>query len=247
MRRILYPLYQVYKWVIYFPLLVFFTVLFVGIGIVVVALFGSNAANRTTGVWWARTMSFLTPMRLTVIGREHIDPKVSYVVAANHQSHFDIFVLYGWLGMDIKRVMKKELKKIPVFGYAGTAGGNIYIDRSDPKAAYESLRIARERIRDGTSLIFFPEGKRNLRDPQDLGPFKKGAFVTALDLKLPILPVSISGTKEIQPPKSLSLYPGRAVMVIHPPIDTSGYTTDTLEELIELTRSVIERGLNEET
>lgn len=244
MRRILYPLYQVYTWIIYVPLLGFFTVLFVGIGIVVAALFGSNAANRTTGVWWARTMSFLTPMRVEVIGREHVDQKVSYVVVANHQSHFDIFVLYGWLGIDIKWVMKRELRKVPVFGYAGEVGGNIYIERSDPKAAYESLQIARERIRNGTSLIFFPEGKRNIRDPQDLGSFKKGAFVTALDLDLPILPISISGTREIQPPRTLSLYPGKAVMVIHKPIDTRGYSKDTLGELIELTRSVIETGLN---
>lgn len=244
MRRILYPLYQVYTWIIYVPLLGFFTVLFVGIGIVVAALFGSNAANRTTGVWWARTMSLLTPMRVEVIGREHVDPKVSYVVAANHQSHFDIFVLYGWLGMDIKWVMKRELRKVPVFGYAGEVGGNIYIDRSDPKAAYESLQIARERIRNGTSLIFFPEGKRNLRSPQDLGSFKKGAFVTALDLDLPILPVTISGTREIQPPRTLSLYPGKAKMVIHRPIDTREYSKDTLGDLIELTRSVIETGLN---
>jgi len=243
MRRILYPLYQVYKWIVYIPLLVFFTVLFVGIGIVVAALFGSNAANRTTGVWWARTMSALTPIRVEVIGRERIDPNISYVVVSNHQSHFDIFVLYGWLGIDIKWVIKQELRKIPVFGYAGEVGGNIYINRSDPKAAYESLQIARERIRNGTSLIFFPEGKRNLRDPHDLGHFKKGAFVTALDLELPILPVSISGTREIQPPKTFSLYPGKAVMVIHRAIDTSEYSTDTLGDLIELTRSVIEKGL----
>jgi 1-acyl-sn-glycerol-3-phosphate acyltransferase len=244
MRRILRQLYQVYKWLIYFPLLGFFTVFFVGIGIVVAILFGSNAANRTTGVWWARTMSALTPMRVRVIGREHIDPKTSYVVVANHQSYFDIFVLYGWIGIDIKWVMKKELREIPVFGYAGEVGGNIFIDRSNPKAAYESLQIARKRIRNGTSLIFFPEGKRNLKDPQDLGPFKRGAFVTALDLDLPILPISISGTRKIQPPKSLSLYPGTAVMVIHQAIDTTGYTSDRLEELIKLTRSIIEEDLD---
>ncbi len=244
LRRTLRLLYQPYKWLLFLPLLILSTCFFVGLGVIIIFILNDRVANRTTGVWWARFNSFITPMLVTVLGREHIKKKQSYIVVSNHQSHYDIFVLYGWLGIDLKWVIKKELRKVPVFGYAAEKGGNVLIDRSNPKEAYADLERARSRITGGTSLIILPEGTRS-RDGS-LGEFKKGAFQIALDLGLPILPVSITGTRRILPPGTFDLFPGRAVMRIHEPVEASRYDRSSMDRLIADVRERIRKGIERE-
>jgi 1-acyl-sn-glycerol-3-phosphate acyltransferase len=233
-------IYQLYVWLIVIPLLILSTIFFVLLGVIVVVLFGDKVAHRTTGVWWARFNSYITPMRMTVLGRQNIQKGQSYVVVSNHQSSYDIFVLYGWLGIDIKWVMKKELRKVPVFGFAGKMGGNIYIDRSSPTAAYASLEAAKKKLVEGTSVVILPEGTRSKTG--EIGPFKKGAFVLATDLGMPILPVSISGTRSILPPGTLKLFPGRAVMEIHRPVSVSQKDRDRIDDTVEQVRDMIKSG-----
>jgi len=243
MRGFLYWLYQPYKYFVFIPFLAATTACLGPVAMLLAALFGPRIASRLCGTLWARLNSWATPMGVDVEGREHIDPKQSYVIVANHQSHYDVFVLYGWLGVDFKWVMKKELRRVPVLGIACEKLGHIYIDRSDPRSAVASLQAAKSRIVNGTSVLFFPEGTRSLTG--ELGKFKKGAFQMALDLGLPILPVTIVGTRNILPPKTLNLFPGRARMRIHPPIDTSGYDTTTIDRLMDRTREIIQAGLEE--
>jgi len=244
-RRILRLLYQPYKYLVFAPLLVLSTCFFVGLGVVFIFLFDDKVANRTTGAWWSRFNAFITPMRVTVTGRENIVKEQSYIVVSNHQSSYDIFVLFGWLGIDLKWVIKTELTKYPVFGYATEKGGNIIIDRTNPKEAYKSLEKARQKITGGTSIIMLPEGTRSRTG--ELGKFKKGAFILARDLDLPILPITITGTREILPPKTLDLFPGRASMKIHAPVDIQGYEEESLDRLIEDVREIIHKGLEEKT
>ena len=234
-------IYQPYKWLIFVPLFVLSTVFFITLGIVIIFLSGPDAANRIAGWGWARFNCFITPMPVIVVGREHIAKKQSYVIVANHQSFFDIFVLWGFLGIDARWVMKKELRNVPLFGLAGKLGGNIYIDRSDKKGAYERLKEARKILVNGVSLIMLAEGTRS-RDG-NLREFKKGAFVMALDLGIPLLPVSIVDTKYVLPSGTYDLSPGRATLVIHEPISGEGYDEGTLDELILKVRGVIKEGI----
>lgn len=230
-------LYKIYAWLVFAPILVLSTVFF-GVSAVILLFFLSP---RQVGVLcaktWARVNSYATPMFVTVRGRENVDPHQSYVIVSNHQSQFDIFVLYGWLNIDFKWVMKKELRKVPVIGVACERLGHIYVDRSNRESALASINAAKQRIVDGTSVLFFPEGTRS-RDRR-MRPFKKGAFRMALDLQLPILPVTIVGTRDILPSDTLDLYPGRAAMIIHPPIAVDRYDTSRLNELMARTREVI--------
>ncbi len=242
-NRVSYLLYQPYKYLVFLPLFLLLTGFFVGLGAIIVYLFDDNMANRTTGVWWARSVSLITPMRVEVIGREHIEKGQSYIVVSNHQSTFDIFVLYGWLGFDLKWVIKRELRKIPVFGYAVEAGGNIVIDRSDAKKAYDSIERARHRIKDGISIIMLAEGTRSCTGR--LGEFKKGAFVLAREMGLPILPVTIANTRYILPAKTYDLFPGRAIMQIHPPVFLDSYEGEPLERLMGDVRETIRQGLED--
>lgn len=243
MKRLLYVLYQPYKWLVFFPLFALFTCILVLIGVFVILLIDDYAANRTTGVWWARLTSYITPVIVERTGGEHVRKKQSYIVVSNHQSIYDILVLYGWIGVDLKWVIKKEVRRIPVIGFAAEKGGNIFIDRSNPRAAYESLQQARKKIMNGTSIIILPEGTRSRTG--DLGEFKRGAFWLARELKLPILPVTIKNTRNILPPNTLRLFPGRAVMKIHPPIDTASYDESSFDALIARVREVIRSGLDE--
>lgn len=237
MRKLLWILYQPYKWLIFTPLLGLSGMIFAIIAIVLAITVSPKAGSLVGGIGWSRFSSFFTPMTVSVFGLENIDRKQSYVVISNHQSHYDIFVMYGWLKMDLKWVMKKELRKIPFIGYACEKVGHIIIDRSDRKKAIQELNAAKKNIVNGTSVMFFPEGTRS--KDGSIAPFKKGAFVLALQLGLPILPVTINGTRKILASGTMNLMPGHAEAIVHPPIDTTGYTENNLNELIEHSRGII--------
>ena len=236
MKMFLRILYKPYKWLIFGPFLVCTTFLCGALAFLGATLTGPRFGS-IFGVIWARLNSLVTPMLVETRGRHNIDKTQSYVIVSNHQSQYDIFVLYGWLGIDFKWVMKQELRKVPALGIACERIGHIFIDRSNTEAALRSLDEAKSKIVNGTSVIFFPEGTRS-RDG-NLGTFKKGAFKMALDLGIPILPVTIAGTRAILPTKSFDLFPGRASMTIHPPVDGHGYDSGSIKVLIEKTRDII--------
>ncbi|MFH1981281.1 MAG: lysophospholipid acyltransferase family protein [Pseudomonadota bacterium] len=237
MKKLLWLLYQPYKFFVFMPVLVASTTLISAVIMLLIPVVGARVAG-SLAVVWARLNSYLTPMLLTVEGRGNIDKNQSYVIVANHQSHFDILVLYGWMGIDFKWVMKMELRKVPVIGIACDRLGHIYIDRSNTEAAIGTIREARRKITGGTSVVFFPEGTRSRTG--ELLRFKKGAFKMAIDLGIPILPVTITGTRDILPPHTVNLFPGRAHMRIHPPIDTTHYSADNLGPLMETARQLLD-------
>jgi 1-acyl-sn-glycerol-3-phosphate acyltransferase len=211
-------------------------------GIIFIFLFmASERFVQLAGILWARFNSFVTPMFVKVIGEENIDRNQSYVVVANHQSQYDIFVMYGWLPIDFRWVMKIELRKVPILGYYCYKAGHIYIDRSNHNAAIESINKAKNKIREGTSVVFFPEGTRS--DSGQVTEFKKGAFRFAIDMGLPLLPVTIAGTRDILPANSIGLFPGNATMVIHKPIDTARFNDGTIDQLMAGARQVIQKDL----
>ena len=234
MKQVGYWLYQPYKYIVFIPLFAVSSLVFSFLA----ASFSILVNPRVGSFWgatWAKVTGYLTPMFVKVHGRENIDTKQSYVIVANHQSGYDIFVLYGWLGIDFKWIMKKELRKAPGIGYASHKVGHIFLDRSSPRAAIESINEAKRKLVNGTSVVIFPEGTRS--GSNDIGCFKKGAFKIAFELELPILPVTLVDTYKIYN-KGLNLLPGSVEMHIHKPIDTSQYM-DAHDKLRELTRETI--------
>lgn len=194
------------------------------------------------GTLWAWALCRANGTKVVVRGRRKADPNQSYIIMSNHQSHFDILALYGHLWRQFRWVMKQELRKVPVLGWACDEIGHIYIDRSDREKSIASLRRAQERLESGVSIIFFPEGARS-RDGS-LGEFKKGGFIMALEMGLPILPISVSGAREILPSKSMALRRGgRIDVMVHEPIDTSSYSHETIEQLMGEVRRSIAAGL----
>lgn len=233
--------YQPYKWLFILPLLIASTFL-CGILAIITSIMFTTRTGGMFGVIWARVNSFFTPMTVNVIGAENIEPGTSYVITANHQSHYDIYVLYGWLGVDFKWVMKKELENVPVLGLACKALGHIFIDRSDSKGAVDTINAAKAKIVNGTSVLFFPEGTRS--GDGKMREFKKGAFKMAVDLGIPVLPVTINGTRNILPKNSLDLMPGGVTMIIHKPIPVKDYHEENMNKLMDETRMIISASLD---
>ncbi|MBT4267538.1 MAG: 1-acyl-sn-glycerol-3-phosphate acyltransferase, partial [Deltaproteobacteria bacterium] len=145
------------------------------------------------------------------------------------------------IGIDFKWVVKAALIKIPFLGPACNKLEHIFIDRSNTQAALKSINEAKKRIVNGTSVLFFPEGTRS--GSGKMLPFKKGAFKMAMDLNLPLLPVSIVGTEKILPKGTINLLPGEVEMKIHPPISVEGYDSGSMEKLMQETRRVIQSAL----
>jgi 1-acyl-sn-glycerol-3-phosphate acyltransferase len=237
MKSILFWPYQVYAWLVFLPLVALLTVVFSTLTILFAWLVNPHFASRVFATTWARVLGFLTPMRVIVEGSEHAQRSRSYVVASNHQSMFDILVIYGWLRLDLKWVMKAELRKMPAIGIGCEKAGHIFVERSNPKKAAQAITDALARLGNGIGVLFFPEGTRS--PDGRLLPFKKGAFRTAIDQQLPLLPVTLVGTRDILPARSVRLFPGTARMVVHPPIETTGMTVDQLDALMQQTRDVI--------
>ena len=186
---------------------------------------------------WARTILFVSRVKIQTSGVEKLDPAKSYIFMANHQSNFDIPVLLGRLPVQFRWLAKEELFRIPIFGSSMRKCGYISIDRSNRKLAFASLKEAARKIRDGVSVLIFPEGTRS-RDGR-IQPFKKGGFVLSVDAGVPIVPIVIYGTCFIMPKGRLLIRSRMVRMDILEPIETTAFTRKTKDELMEKVRSTI--------
>jgi 1-acyl-sn-glycerol-3-phosphate acyltransferase len=205
---------------------------------------GGNFAHLV-GRFWARSIVFVSRVKVSVRGLEYIDPSAAYVYMANHQSMFDILTLLGYLPVQFRWLAKMELFQIPVFGYSMARVGYISIDRSNRKSAYKSLQEAAQKIAQGVSVVVFPEGTRST-DGQ-IKPFKVGGFYLAIRSGRPIVPVVIFGSHHVMPKGMLRIRPGGILLSINPPIDTTPYNNKTKEVLMESVRPTMKRDLERMT
>jgi len=200
---------------------------------------GENKVHKIANLW-ARMLLWLTNTRVEVIGRENVLMNRPQIFMANHQSDFDILIVLAHIPGQFRWIAKKELFKIPVFGKAMRNAGYIEIDRQNHEKALMSLDEAAQKIREGKSVVTFPEGTRS-RDGK-IKPFKQGMFHLAIRSGVPIVPISIIGANEIMPKRTLTVRPGRITMIIDRPVEVTGYTLDTRGELIEKIRDIIVRN-----
>ena len=194
---------------------------------------------------WSRACVRNARIELDVTGREHLASGETYLVMSNHQSLYDIPVLFQSIGPNLRMIAKRELFRVPVFGGALEASGFISIDRSDRHAAIRSLERASNLLASGTHVWIAPEGTRSKTG--ELLPFKKGAFYLAFEAQNALLPVSLRGTRDALPAKGLRSTPGAHVKVtIHPPLDPRPYSAAGRagrKALMDEVRRVIESGL----
>jgi len=204
---------------------------------------GSASAQKIARLW-ARMLLFIGGVRLEVEGREHLNPRRPYIFAANHQSQFDIFALLAAVPVPFSWLAKEELFRIPLLGPAMKGAGYIPINRTDRRAAFASIDQAAARVREGTSIVIFPEGTRSLDGK--LKTFKKGGFFLAIKSRQPVVPVSISGSFRVLAKRSFRVHRGTIRVHFSPPVPTDTLSPADKDRLIGEVRRIMEQHLPSE-
>lgn len=219
-------------------LIVLITIFFATLAIIASIIDRTGRIYNILGKTWAKLLLWIAGVRVKTIGLENINPNENYVYVANHISGFDIPVVMASLPGQLRIVFKKELTKIPVFGWQLRIGPYILIDRENPAKAMESLEKAKKKIEKGVSVLLFAEGTRSLDG--NIQPFKRGAFTLATRSGKKIIPLTIKGTFEILPKKKFRIRPGEVKLFIDPPIEHNGSIDKKSElELMEKVRNII--------
>ncbi|WP_304510879.1 lysophospholipid acyltransferase family protein [Duncaniella muris] len=233
-------IYSIYQILIMIPLLAVATVIAAVITVTGSALGFGRWWGYYPQVLWARLFCWLSFVRVTVRGRENIDPKVSYVFVANHQGAYDIFTVYGYLGHNFRWMMKQSLRKIPFVGWACAWSQQIFVDNSSASATRRTMQQAERQLSGGMSLVVFPEGARSWTG--EMARFKKGAFRLAIEFNLPVVPLTIDGAFDVLPRFKKMPVPGHICLTIHKPIHPSADGHDQVR-LMEESYREIESGL----
>lgn len=241
MNGLLLWLHKLWLLVFFVPYIVIITILGV-LGLLILKwIVGGKAAGRIIAPRWARCVAFFLPLRVTAEGAENVDPDQAYVVVANHLSMLDILAIFGWSGLDLRWVVKHEIRHVPLIGWGCRILNYVFVDRSNRELAVEAINRATAQLEPGEGMMFFPEGTRSKSG--ELLTFKMGAFKTAINQEMPILPISIRGTYELMPSGSIFPKQGNASIIIHPPLHTNGIAKSDASVLAEKAHQAVTSGL----
>jgi 1-acyl-sn-glycerol-3-phosphate acyltransferase len=189
---------------------------------------------------WGKVALLANGVKVRIEGMGHLNGKGPYIFMSNHQGSYDIFALLGHLPYQFKWLAKKELFSIPFFGWAMAAVGYISIDRGGTRDTVEAMNEAAQKIRDGMSVVIFPEGSRS--PDGSIQPFKKGGFTLAIKSKVPIVPVAISGSRAIMPKDKLTATSGEIRILVGHPVETENCGLKDRELLMKKVRETISKN-----
>lgn len=233
-------LYRIYQILIMCPLIIVATIVTAVMTVIGSALGGGRWWGYYPEVIWARIFCWLAFVKVTVRGRENIDPSTSYVFVANHQGAYDIFTVYGYLGHNFRWMMKQSLRKIPFVGWACRWAHQIFVDNSSASATRRTMQEAEKLLSGGMSLVVFPEGARSWDG--NMRQFKRGAYRLAVEFSLPVVPLTIDGAFDVLPRFKRLPVPGHIRLTIHKPIHPEADGHD-LAKLMDQSRQAIADGL----
>lgn len=186
---------------------------------------------------WSWLVVNTSRIRVRVEGLENLDPNRTVIFCSNHPSAMDIPILFLHLPVQFRFLAKRSLFRLPFLGWHLRRSGHIAVDRGRPREALKSFDRAAQRIKEGRSVVTFPEGRRN-RAPHML-PFKSGSFYLAILSGVPVVPVTLNGTREVLKPDSYHIRPGQVEVIIHKPIPTEGLSLQEVESVSKRVREQI--------
>ncbi len=221
------------------PLAVLLTLGYAGAACIAAVVDRSGRATRDIGGAWSRALLRVLRVEVRASGIENLPPGPA-VYAANHGSALDILVVFGHLPVDFRIIYKRSLSLLPLVGWSIWLGGHIPIDRGNPFRARHSLETAARRIREGMSVVTFPEGTRSCDATVRL--FRRGSFNLALAAGVPVVPVSLAGVKAVVPRGLPSLRPGLIRVGIAPPVPVAGRAPEDVDSLAEQVRRIVAAG-----
>ncbi len=239
-------LYNIYQILIAVPLIALLTIITSLVTALGCTIGNGHFWGYYPGKWWARAVLFLLLIPVKVEGRENVSKKKSYVFVANHQGAFDIFLIYGYLGCNFKWMMKHQLRKMPFVGYACAKAHQIFVDKRSPRKIKETYDKARATLCNGTGLVVFPEGARTFTG--HMGSFKRGAFMLADELQMPVVPMTIDGSFNIMPrTRDMKFVRHHSLTLkIHPVIYPQSKGPENLKYISEKSYEAVMSGLPKE-
>lgn len=226
------------------PLIYFYTLVMGSISLTLSLYDPQGRRQHWCAQVWCRLIARTTGASVRVHGLENIRAGTSYVFLSSHQSYMDIPAMLGYLPVQLRIAAKKVLFRIPFMGWHLSRAGHIPVDRSSTQAAVATMQRATGYIRDGVCAFVFPEGTRS--PDGALHPFKKGGFKLALQAGVPIVPLTIIGSRQVLPKNSIIFRPGPIDMYIDEPIPTAGLNDDDLELLMQTVREAMARHFKEQ-
>ncbi len=234
-----------YLWGLFADIWIFVsTVVFGSVAILAMLITRRGWPVDVLGPLWARMMVWTCGIRVELEGLEHLRAGESYVLISNHLSNFDIWCMLAALPVTIRFVAKKELLRLPIFGQALAMSDHIVIDRQNPQAAIETINAAADSSPGGMAILFYAEGTRS--PDGKVHAFKKGGVTLALRCGLPIIPVSVSGTRKFLPKGCAVIRPGgRVKIVLGEPIPSADVPLEARHELNERVREIVIRNYTE--
>lgn len=224
-------IYRAYQLCIALPLIAVATLLTSFFTIVGCAIGNGHFWGYYPGKLWSQFIIRVLLLPVKVEGSENLEKGQSYVFVANHQGSFDIFLIYGFLSRNFKWMMKRQLRQMPLVGKACESAHHIFVDKRGPSRIRETYDHARATLKGGMSLVVFPEGARTFTG--HMGVFKRGAFMLADDIDLPVVPLTINGSFDVMPRMRdmhwVAWHPLR--LTIHKPIQPIGKGSDNIKHL----------------
>jgi 1-acyl-sn-glycerol-3-phosphate acyltransferase len=204
-------------------------------------LLGSPRVLYGLAHWGMRVACRLAGIGVGFEGLDLLQAPRNAILMPNHESHLDAALLFGLVHVEFKAVVKKELYRFPFVHYCLDYAGFIGIDRSDPIQSKRAIARAVESLQAGSCFVIFPEGTRSRTG--ELGEFKKGGFVVAIDAGSRIFPVAILGTRQLMPRGGFRIHPGMVRVRVLDPIDAASYSYEERERLIGDVRGRIAAAL----
>ena len=238
MKKVFFLLYEIF---IFLPILIIVTIITAVVVMIGVTIGNKDFWSYYPPKYWSKIVCYVSLCRVNVINKANLDPDKSYVFVPNHQGMFDVFLIYGFLGKNIKWVQKKELRKIPFVGIASEMAGHVFVDQSNLRNMKETITKVEEQITEGISMVIFPEGART--QTGKMGRFKRGAFIIAKEMNLSVVPITLNGPFDVMKIHTYLINPGKLELVIHEPISMKDVSEDDQPEMIEGVKSIIYNDL----
>jgi len=218
----------------------------IGIGLLIITFGWLDSQKKYVGKLprlWGIWFLYISGIKYTIKGIENIDSTKQYIFVSNHESHIDIPLTVAIIPFNLVFLAKKELFKIPIFGWAMRSAGMVRVDRQDRVKAKQSVDYALKQLQNTcVSVILFPEGTRSKTN--DLLPFKKGGFILAIRSKLPIVPITIIDSRKVLPKGKLFIKPHNIHIYIGNPISVDKLIEDDKDILLDNCRTQIQTCKN---
>ena len=239
MKSFVFKLYQI---IVLFPYIAISTSVIFGTVSLLCLFFNKDKVMYPMSVFWGKSIVYMSLLPVSVKGLEKLDPRQQYIYVGNHTSYYDVFLLSGFLSFPRRWMMKRSLERIPFFGSGCRHAGFVYVDKDSMSAVKATYHRALSALKEGVSMIIFPEGRRS--DDGRIAKFSRTPFTLALEMQIPVVPITINGAYDVLPRTRHFLERHSLELIIHDPVFPDNHSNNDVRSMSQLVYDSINSGLN---